>query len=127
QGSSPTRTITVNDLSMYAIQSNMDPNPATGLSGAGPSDIALYTKGNNASSNTWLLNVNADTFTASILTKNLYGGAMYFTYSFPVTVNEVGNTTGNITFYPNPTSNAWSVYMPVGSGISTVSIFSMEG
>jgi hypothetical protein len=121
-----TKSINVLDVNMYMATSGaVNVDPAMGLASAAATDLKFYSPGTASTTTQYLLASNADTFTAVMMTNKLYGGAMYVVESFPTSVMEVG--TDNISFYPNPTTNDWSVYIPLTSGNTTVSLFAADG
>jgi hypothetical protein len=125
-GSVPGNTITANDLKMYSVKQGLNPAPSSRLVNALANNISFYSHGSVASTTQWANTTIADTIIASVLTKDLYGGAMFFSYLHPVSVSEL-NIKNLIQFYPNPSSTSWLTFIPEVLGNVTINLYSVDG
>lgn len=123
----PGNALAVTDLLMYQVNRNIYPAASGGLPGASALDITYYTNNTVVGPSQWSVDVKTDTFVAHTLTKNLYGGAMFYSFTHPVSVSNVNYGPATIHFYPNPTSTAWTVWIPAEAGNALLNLYSVDG
>ncbi len=118
--------LTAPDLFMYQVNRNIYPAASGGLPGATALDINYLTNGSIVSPTQWSMDITVDTFVAHALTKYLYGGAMFYSFTHPVSVSNV-NEIQDLKFYPNPTATAWTVWVPAMIGEASMTLYSVDG
>jgi hypothetical protein len=110
---------------MYKTNGSIDPNPANGFTGATSSNFAIYTPGSTASTSVWSLTRTASTLYAHMLMTNLTGGGTaFYTYKFPVGVEEVEGD--NFIVYPNPADRVINIEAKDGM-VTFVRLCDMQG
>ncbi|RYE22304.1 MAG: T9SS type A sorting domain-containing protein, partial [Sphingobacteriales bacterium] len=114
------------NLWMYSLNRSIYPAASGGLPGATALDIITLPNGAVVSPTQWSVEVKADTFVAHTLTKFLYGGSMFYSFTHPVSVANV-NAEANVQFYPNPTATAWTVWVPASVGKASMTLYSVDG
>jgi hypothetical protein len=117
------------DMLLYTTGGPVDPNPANNLAGATAAEMTIYTHGSLSSPHVWYAAITGDTVYASFKTDKLgNGGSVFYTYATdPNKVNTVYNSTSNPAFYPNPTHNSWSVYIPKSGDNIRFVLYTVDG
>lgn len=125
-GSVPGAPATLANFIFYNLTSaGVDPNPASGLTGATNTNMKLYYNGPNPTTTSWKSSPAGSGQFAQYQTTTLVGGTGFINYLHPLSV---GTTpAGDIEVYPNPFSSSWNIVVPAGNGDMTVQVYTTDG
>ncbi len=121
-------SLTASDLLVYSVNNTtVDATPSTNLGKAAVADLSIYTNGASASMNNWSIETKGDTLMAHFNVKKLVGGSVFYSYSQnPQSVQSIYEE-GKATFFPNPTSNNWNVWVPNSGNNIHLSLYTVDG
>lgn len=116
----------VTNFRFYQTLNNIDPNPNAGFANAKITDFNIYTHGSSSTTTQWTETSVADTLFAHANLTSLTGGSLFYSYAFPNGVQDVNAQTA-LHFYPNPTKDNWTVWMPEHQAPVMLHIYAVDG